>query len=68
MTNLGISSHVYVICILWTNNLNEVMVLGKKKKNRGDWSWNMTPEAYEAIKKLHENDKRAIIKDEDKEK
>tara|TARA_B100000282_G_C31536453_1_gene400893 strand:+ start:86 stop:220 length:135 start_codon:yes stop_codon:yes gene_type:complete len=44
------------------------MVLGKKKKNRGDWSWNMTPEAYEAIKKLHENDKRAIIKDEDKEK
>ena len=38
------------------------MVLGKKKKDRGDWSWNMTPEAYEAIKKLHEHDKRATIK------
>ena len=44
------------------------MVLGKKKKDRGDWSWNMTPEAYEAIKKLHKHDERVIIKDEDKEK
>ena len=43
------------------------MVLGKKKKDRGDWSWNMTPEAYEAIKKLHEHDKRATMKNEDKD-
>ena len=57
-----------MICTLLTNNLNEVTVLGKKKKDRGDWSWNMTPEAYEAIKKLHKHDERVIIKDEDKEK
>jgi hypothetical protein len=44
------------------------MDLGKKKKNRGEWSYDLTPEAYEAIKKLHEHDDRATIKDEDKEK
>ena len=42
--------------------------MGKKKNKRGEWSYELTPEAYEALKKLHEKEQRAMIKREDDKK
>jgi hypothetical protein len=40
--------------------------MGKKKRNRGEWTWEKTTETQKAIEKLHDDIRRKVKEEDDK--